>query len=67
MSDDTVIEAASRFGDQTDNMRCPVCGGEWWATDGVVVDRAGRVTGHALPLTCLSCEPAATDGGDTDG
>ncbi len=47
---------ARRFAAETsENLRCPTCRGEWWATPGVVVDQAGKVSGYGLPLACLEC------------
>jgi|GEM_PF-5699619 len=37
------------------NRQCSECGGEWWLTDGVVVDLEGHVTGYAAPLRCMTC------------
>lgn len=40
----------------SENLTCVHCGCEWWASAGIVVDAdTGRVTGHALPLTCTEC------------
>lgn len=34
--------------------RCD-CGQEWFTTQGITLDRSGKVTGYALPLRCTEC------------
>lgn len=41
--------------DGFDGLTCTNCGGAWFKTEGIVLDRHRHVTGYACPITCSEC------------
>lgn len=38
-----------------DGLTCANCGGAWFKTEGIVLDKHRHVTGYACPITCAEC------------